>query len=110
MGDLKHSDHSFVKKKKHFFSSTQKHTASVKGSREDGGEKKPKRLFFRTKKNEDRAEKEENRKKKDRKYSISLTLSQLALSPLNSRYLFLTEKIKRVSQEKKKKKYTTLKI
>merc|ERR1711990_1010585 len=103
MGDLKHSDHSFVKKKKHFFSSTQKHTASVKGSREDGGEKKQKRLFFRKKKkNENRGEKERKQeKKKDRKYSISLALSQLAPSPLNSRYLFLTEKIKRVSQEKK---------
>merc|ERR1711990_1116406 len=65
--------------------------------------KKNKNVSFSVKKkNEDRAEKERKQeKKKDRKYSISLALSQLAPSPLNSRYLFLTEKIKRVSQEKK---------
>jgi len=51
-----------------------------------------------------RKKRDNRKKKKDRKYPISLTLSQLALSPLHSCYLFflLKKLIIRESLEKKK--------
>jgi len=57
-----------------------------------------------------RKKRDNRKKKKDRKYSISLTLSQLALSPLHSCYLFFLLKKLIIRESLEKKKYTTLNI